>query len=370
MPNFATQTSGPSLKGKGKEKKKKGPKAPKKAMQALPAAVGSVNRSRGPSMGSRNSNVIITNEELISTVPMVVSEVLSAGLQSYQVQAGSTACFPWLSALAANFQSYTFRKLVFHYKPSCPTSTAGIVALAFDPDPSNDPPSTLQGLSAMRERTTGSAWTSLTLTVPPKALTALSNRKLVRTDAESVPKVSRPQYDCGSLYIYAGSGTAVPLSGLVYVSYSVELFVPQPPEGGSASLTTFTNDQVGCTVALPFGINPVGHGGLGIIPLVTATDTTTFYFPLKGQYLLSLLVNLVGAAGNDTSYLWINPAGVSIIDSVVAIDGTFQVFTSRVVLTVISDNSSIALRYATPGTGISVAALSFVYTSDPSSLPA
>jgi len=319
-------------------------------------------------MGSRNSNVIITNEELLGAVPMVASALLSDGIQSFQAQPGSTLMFPWLSALAGNFQSYSFRKLVFHYKPSCPTSTAGIVALAFDPDPSNSAPSTLQSLSAMRERVTGSAWTSLTLVVPPKALSALSGRKMIRTDSQAIPLSSRPQFDCGTFHAYAGSGSVLPLCGLLYVSYSVELFVPQPPEGGSSSICSFTN-EAGADFHHPFGTAPRAVGNLGVIGQITDANTTVFFFPRPGRYLLSSAIELRGTSGNDTSYIWDTPFGLSVISLAVAIDGTFAVFQSRLVLEVLSQDASIQLHYATPGTGLTTAVLTVVWSSSPLPIP-
>jgi hypothetical protein len=50
------------------------------------------------------------------------------------VQPGNSGLFPWLSAIAVNFGEYKFESLDFEYKTQAPTSTAGTVMLAFDPN--------------------------------------------------------------------------------------------------------------------------------------------------------------------------------------------------------------------------------------------
>jgi len=53
---------------------------------------------------------------------------------TYAVNPQRTATFPWLFALATRFEMFRFRKLKFHYRPSCGTATDGFVCLGFDFD--------------------------------------------------------------------------------------------------------------------------------------------------------------------------------------------------------------------------------------------
>jgi hypothetical protein len=59
----------------------------------------------------------------------------------YSINPGDGSTFPWLSGLATRFEKYEFLSLRLTYKPSCPTTTAGGMALVAVYDPADAVPS-------------------------------------------------------------------------------------------------------------------------------------------------------------------------------------------------------------------------------------
>lgn len=257
--------------------KRKGQKARGSALVAVPAAVVTKSRSQGPRVsGSRGGGFRVVNTELISTVNMNTSTVVSVGLAAYSVNPGLSGTFPWLSAIGANFQSYRFNSLRFEYKPSCPTTMAGVVCLAFDADPSNDVPTTLPSLYAYRERISGAPYSRLSLSIPPRALGALGKRKFVRTPSTSVNTASLPQFDCGTLLLYLGQGSSSSFTGTFEVHYDVELIEPQPSEANVQVVAVF-GDSSSWGKTIPFGNNPIVNPP-GYFSITNTLSTTYFTF--------------------------------------------------------------------------------------------
>jgi len=59
----------------------------------------------------------------------------------YSVNPGDGTTFPWLSGLATRFEKYKFNSIRISYKPSCPTTTQGGLALVAVYDPADTVPS-------------------------------------------------------------------------------------------------------------------------------------------------------------------------------------------------------------------------------------
>lgn len=55
----------------------------------------------------------------------------------YSVNVSNADLFPWLSQLAWSYERYSIISLNVEFIPSCPTTTAGLVYLAFDYDPAD-----------------------------------------------------------------------------------------------------------------------------------------------------------------------------------------------------------------------------------------
>lgn len=95
----------------------------------LPASLGYSNVNNG-----NNKTLSLTHRELVA--PIV--QASSAGTTYvYRVNAANANIFPWLSSLAPSFEKYTINSMHLEYVPQCGTTTAGVVYLAFDYDPTD-----------------------------------------------------------------------------------------------------------------------------------------------------------------------------------------------------------------------------------------
>lgn len=287
-------------------------------------------------------------------VPMISSSTFSLGLFSVALNPGLFASFPWLSPIAQNFQSYRFTSLSFTYVPTCGTTTTGLLMMAFDPDPSNPSPNSLPAMYSYRVRVASQPWARTTLSVPVSSFGGKSSlRKMVRNAGETVANSSLPNFDLGTFYLYAGNGTAIPLCGTLEVAYTVEFFVPQPPEGGGISVSEWNPAVTGTTPSVP------APWGNPIVPLTGSLECQFVYnsllgnvltFPLPGTYWISLAISGTGSP----SY------GISASSTVTTLQwngvGTSTLYIWTAVLKVVDDSSTVSFDF-TSGTTVTAARL-------------
>lgn len=156
---------------------------------------------------------------------------------TFTIQPGHSEMFPWLSAMAQRFEKYRFSSLKFRYRPSCPTTTAGLLALSvdFDPDDNHPMPLTQEGRIAMLSRacsTSTSPWSPITLDLAP--FLSQVGERFVRGWTQEHPFEPRTA-DVGQLYIGAFTTAEAGLwLGDVMVSYTIDLYQPQLLTGISA----------------------------------------------------------------------------------------------------------------------------------------
>lgn len=87
-------------------------------------------------MGSSSMNPRNSNDYQVHNVERICEVGASefTGIKRYQINPGLMTTFPWLSNIAGSFDRYMFKRLVFRYKPTCPTTTNGQVVFAWDYD--------------------------------------------------------------------------------------------------------------------------------------------------------------------------------------------------------------------------------------------
>jgi hypothetical protein len=156
---------------------------------------------------------------------------------TFQCNPGVAACFPWLAPIAARYEMYKFRRLVFKFTTTAPTSTAGFVTLAFDYDALDLPPSTMSIARSYHDKSGGAPWSNWVL-----------NCDLAQGDRlpEKYIRVGLPPtnndlktYDVGNLHVCT-EGISAATVGYLEVEYVVDLMTPQiqDPVGGSQSFTS------------------------------------------------------------------------------------------------------------------------------------
>lgn len=156
----------------------------------------------------------VQHRELFTTV------VGSTTFQStkFELNPGLPCVFPWLARLARNFERYSIKDLQFMYISSRPTSDAGRVTLAFDPDAQNSKPVSKQELCQI-EFESDNVWKSFDF--HPK-----HNSSIHYIRGAAIAGTDIKTYDTGFLILGTdgmGSGATI---GELYVRYNVELYKP------------------------------------------------------------------------------------------------------------------------------------------------
>lgn len=198
---------------------------------------GAVNNARKVTAPVATTSIMVTGKPRISglqsnSVRIVNREYFKdiTGSDSYSAQAtqinpGNNVMFPWLSSIAANYESYMFRKLRFCYEPICSTRTAGSLMMAIDYDAAD--------------------------AVAPSKAVLMAYEGAVRTSpwAEAICNANRADKILQKRYVVIGStpaGTDIRLNnvgfltvatqqvpvtsasiGEMYVEYEVEFYIPQ-----------------------------------------------------------------------------------------------------------------------------------------------
>lgn len=74
--------------------------------------------------------------------------------------------FPWMSKMAILFQTYKFLDLKFVFEPQCSSTTPGVVAMYFNPDPTSVKPVSWSDITQTGVNVHGSVWAKHILSVP------------------------------------------------------------------------------------------------------------------------------------------------------------------------------------------------------------
>lgn len=259
-----------------------------------PAAVGRVTGSgitgdRVPTMRSTGRNMTVTHTERFASVVTTSGNV---EVRSYSLNPGVSTCFPWLSDVANRYEKYKFRMLEFHYIPQS-AAAAGTVSLAFDFDPNDDPPNTMQQANTYHDYVTASIWAQ---NVKLRIDLQNGDRLPQKNTRPGLPgaDLDLNVYDVGTLHVLT-EGCAVSTIGYLEVSYVVDLFIHQV-QAGVGGVTTATT---GLDATNLVGTNQTPDAQ-AFIPFVASTSAVwRVAQPFEG--LMVVRVNR-GAGGLNADY--------------------------------------------------------------------
>lgn len=210
---------------------KKTSQPPKVRVQRAPIAKAAIRRNTEPIFRTASPGCILVSKT--EYVGEVVSDATSvfriAG--TYPINARSAITFPWLSNLAGNFESYRFKKLIFHYESEAPTVTPGYVGLVVDYNPADPPPTTKMVAMDFEESIRGPVWTRFSHVCTSKNL---NKRKSYFNRSSTESPFDPALYDVGTLYMICGSNGAAGTLGELWVEYECELITPELDTGATA----------------------------------------------------------------------------------------------------------------------------------------
>lgn len=240
-----------------------------------PVAKTRVAKNAVPSFSnlSKNGNIRVRHREYIQDITGSLSFAIGASLP---LNPGMSLSFPWLSAIANNYESYKFNMLRFKYETSCTTSDAGKVYLAIEYDSADEDPDTKVQIMAYKSAVSTALWNDVQLVSDTTDRRVLSGLKYVRSDFVSPSSTDLHTYDLGRIIVATTGGNGKTV-GELYVEYEVDLITPQLNRSPNASKVTAAS---GVTKVLPWGAAPVWIG-----EAVKSVANSTISFDRLGQYL-------------------------------------------------------------------------------------
>lgn len=191
---------------------------------AAPVAVSSMQRSGFTNTRSRR----IKNSEFIEDL----FPNSNFAIQSYAINPGLAASFPWLSTQATNWQQYRFHSLRYRFVTRTGTGTTGSVILSPEYNSSDQPPTDERQAMNSMDAVEDVVWKEVSTTLNVAAMFPLGPRKQIRSQSMAGDTTV---YDAGVLHAvlaYVGSAPSNTSVGKLWVDYDVELFVPQTTNPG------------------------------------------------------------------------------------------------------------------------------------------
>jgi hypothetical protein len=297
--------------------------------------------------------------ELIATVPGSTGFAVTP----YVINPGNPTTFPWLSDIAAKWESYRFNYLRFRYETRKGTSTDGSVIMAIDYDATDAPPVSEAVMTTYSGAVEDATWKNSACLAAVSQLHKIGPQKYVRQS--TLPTGGNViDFDCGNFMFGTTAQADASNIGKLWVDYDVTFYTKQSAAGLSApannrmalfqenaqALSTGVAEIVPLATASFNGIGAVNTAGVIALPagnyLVsgdatftagTAITAATFALRKNGTLIAqSAPALLVGAGatvtaapasatafmqsdGNDTIDMYVTVSGTG------ALAGNFQV---------------------------------------------
>jgi hypothetical protein len=211
---------------------------------AAPTAIAYKSLVRAPRVVHHARGCTVAHREFLTDILSDVSNEFAYDV--FRINPADTETFPWLSAMAANYESYQFKRLSFEYIPGCGTSQGGHVIMGVDYDVS-DPTDvvTKQMLMAWESTTSSQVWQKQVMRCDPKDLHKLGPTRFT-APLQSNSGASASIQDAGNLFVATTQTNGLTANGTffnqvefgqLWVDYEVELTTPQL---NAATLATST----------------------------------------------------------------------------------------------------------------------------------
>lgn len=282
-----------------------------------PTAIGTGVIAQSPRIvGGTQKVASFSNTEYVTDVSALAIGATTGAIQSVTLNPANSVLCPWLSRIAAGYELYRFRRLSMIYTPTCSSTTAGMVVMAYDYDATDAPPTTKQTLSGYEGAVRGNVWNRQTSNFVPTANWYYTG---LTSTTSGPPGTDQKFYDCGKFLFGVFNQTASGPVGELSVSYTVEFAKPEytipyglsekiVTTGSTISLLTGTATEISGNPV--FSVSPAGSGKLKL----TATVSGEFLINVVSTYTTSAVMSVPniffdvtqqdsnGSAGLDTPW--------------------------------------------------------------------
>lgn len=226
-------------------------------------------RIRKPKISHKNGHCTVTHREYLSDIVGYTGYTFPTNYtQEYireRINPCNAALFPWLCGMAGQYETYKFKKLMFDYVSTCPTTTSGYVIIAIDYDPSDLAPTSKVEVMSYDGAVRANAWSNTRNISSPENLSKYHRYYCSYETQRAATAGSVRTSDVGTLNVIAQGQQNVDNIGELYVEYEVDFFTPQlntyAANGGSLYIAITGN-------VLNFNTASY-HGNLNLIPYNT-----------------------------------------------------------------------------------------------------
>jgi hypothetical protein len=246
--------------------------------------------------------------------------------RTFAVNPGNTTTFPWLSAIAKNFEKYRVVSLEFYYRREvsefATNGQAGKVMLSFDADASDAAPTTKQQVEDTYPHADCMPCENLRLVIPPGICNDEVKKHFVRPGG--LPGATDIRlYDVGNLTISTIGCTNGNLIGELRVKYKILLDVPiliaaagVPANNSVSWFESTAPEAAGATTVAARLLLATAH-----VNGVVAVNTAGSIVLPAGNYIVDAAVLYSNNTGVTTGSLDIQKNGVTIWQTVPEAEG-------------------------------------------------
>lgn len=263
---------------------------------SIPASQGTIRRVKDPqfSSGGRNGDIIVTHEEYIGDVN---GSVAFTPVQ-YAVNPGLQGSFPWLAAIAPNYESYKFESLEYEFKTTTNNQATGNVALFLDYDPADAAPTSKREILNSESTMDGPAW-SLSIRQNSKRENLNKRATYLVRQGNVGASASLTLYDVGNLFVCTQGQAGATVIGELLCRYRIRLMTPQM---GTSGIGNATYAKIsGTAIAGALTLNGNFPGSVSGTPAAMTLTSTGPYQGIVAAYAVGTTLNGFAPSGTATS---------------------------------------------------------------------
>jgi len=146
-------------------------------------------------------------------------------LEAMSLNPGNSVLFPWGYKIGRLYERFEYHGIDIEWHPACESIRKGLMAIVYDPDPLDDPPTNFQNALNAPGAVVFSPWAASKLHIPRRILgPAATNAKLVQVQDGLAADY---QHTAGKIYLLSEGGDDSTICGMLSVSYSLALHTPQ-----------------------------------------------------------------------------------------------------------------------------------------------
>jgi hypothetical protein len=192
------------------------------------------------------------------------------------------ANFTWLYQVAQAYEHFKFREITITYRGACAATNDGMVAIAYEVDPSDSPPTSLKQISTYPFKSLGAAWETFSVTVPVERFLT---RKWLEVGAGTQPPteatLSESKEDIhetvqGMIHVWTDGAASQFKGGMLLITYDILLDVPSEVSSPERALTVGGDPNPALSADLPTLYSSSATAVPGLLGIMGSNSSWTY----------------------------------------------------------------------------------------------